>query len=533
MPQCIHGPDRGGRGAVLKRPFLFLSALSAAVAGAALSMHLGALGRDPAVASATSAAPSAQPAIIPPTVLGVNLFGLQTFNRQPVFANMLAQAQWMSARGDGWKDVAPRQLDASGWIRFLEPGETAPHMLVLPPAPFRPMTVRCTFAGSGELGAGGVAKVTAQEAHSLTLDLAPTGNPEEVAWIELYRTDPDDPIRNVDCRRDGIPATARFDPEFLSFLRGFQVVRFLDWQQVNDNPAADWARRTLPASASQVGPEGASVEDMVDLANAVGADPWFVMPYNADAAYVTGFARLVHGRLDPRRKVYVEFGNEVWNDIFEATQQAEREGLALRLGAGDRYAARAERYSQRMVETMKIWTAVYADRPQALVRVCSTQNGNPDMARTELGYRDAARWVDALAAAPYIGFDLEGRTAADLDPIFAGLPAAIDHTFAMAAANRAVAAEFGKRFITYEGGQHLVTGDLALARAIQRDPRMGAIYVRYMENWRRRFGDTLMLYASTAPIADYGSWGLREYAGQPLADAPKLAAVRRFMRQMQ
>ncbi len=63
---------------------------------------------------------------------------------------------------------------------------------------------------------------------------------------------------------------------------------------------------------------------------------------------------------------------------------------------------------------------------------------------------------------------------------------------------------------------------------MQRDPRMGEVYLRYLEGWRRRFGDTLVLYAATAPIGEYGSWGLREYAGQPAAETPKLSAVRRF-----
>lgn len=494
---------------------------------AALSIHLRAEGLTGAEAAA-AASPATPPR---PTVVGVNLYGLQTFNRQQVFANMIAQGEWYSVRGGGWKGMPESQLDAAGWVRFLQPGETAPHLLALPPAPFRPVTVHCTFAGQGELGAGGVARVTGSAAHGVTLSLAPTGQPDEMAWIELLRTDPQDPLRDIDCRKQGVPRDLRFDPEFLSFLSGFKVIRFLDWQRVNDNGPTDWARRTLPGSASQVGPMGASIEDMVDLANKVGADPWLIVPFNADPDYIRKFAALVHARLDPGRKVYVELGNEVWNDMFEATHQAEREGMALGLGNGDPATARTERYSERMATAMRIWTEVYADRPGVLIRVCATQNGNPDMARTALAHKDAAQWIDALAAAPYIGLDLDGYLAGDVDRVFAQLPGAIDHTFEMAAANRAVAREFGKRFVTYEGGQHLVTGNLELARAVQRDPRMSAIYARYMEDWRLRFGDTLMLYASTAPIADYGSWGLREYAGQPVSDAPKLAAVRRFLRE--
>ena len=96
--------------------------------------------------------------------------------------------------------------------------------------------------------------------------------------------------------------------------------------------------------------------------------------------------------------------------------------------------------------------------------------------------------------------------------------------------NRAIAAEFGKRFIAYEGGQHLVTRDVEFARRVQRDPLMGATYRAYLERWRREMGDDLVLYASTAPIGEYGAWGLREYAGQPTNNAPKLEAVRAFLK---
>ena len=95
-------------------------------------------------------------------------------------------------------------------------------------------------------------------------------------------------------------------------------------------------------------------------------------------------------------------------------------------------------------------------------------------------------------------------------------------------ANRAIAAKHGKGFIAYEGGQHLVTSDLTLARAIQRDPRMAGVYERYLTEWDKRARSTLTLYASTAPIAEYGSWGLSEYAGQPMDQTPKLRAVKKF-----
>lgn len=507
-------------------------ALLAVVAAGAISLpalaHLADDAREVEASAGKGEAPRALPR--QEMRLGLNMFGPQTFNRQQVFANMIAQSEWFQSRGEGWSEMPAKQLDAAGWIRYLEPGQFAPRPLILPPAPFRPTSVRCTYAGRGELSSGGIAEVRSTGAQSIALELIPRGTEDEGAWIEVLRTDPADPVREIDCRQSGTPASARFDPRFVEYVSDFAVIRFMNWQRTNDNARIAWDMRPRPQSSSQVGPGGVSVEDMVDLANAAGADPWFTMPYHADEAYLSGFAQLVHDRLDPGRRVYVELGNEVWNDIFDAARDAQSEGLARGLGGGDPGAAQMERYAERMVAAMRVWTKVYADRPEALVRVAATQHANADAARTVLDFRGSADWVDALATAPYIWFELDGRSVRDVDAIFAGMPGALAQTFEMARANQRVAADRGKRYIAYEGGQHLVTRDMELARALQRDPRMGGVYKRYLEGWQASFGDTLTLYASTAPISEYGSWGLREYGGQPVAEAPKYAAVRSFLK---
>lgn len=482
-----------------------------------------------------AAAPAAGPAVPPPssaqTALGINLFGLATHNRQQVYLNLINQSEWFSSRGQGWTMLPAAQIDKNGWVRQLEPGQTAPRPLVLPPAPFRTTQVRCRYEGRGEISAGGLAQIRSQGEGVMMLELTPTGADGEGGWIELLRTDPADPIRNIDCRDTTLSQSERFHPDFLEFVKGFKVVRFLDWQRVNDNIAVDWKTRTTPQVSSQVSAAGASIEDMVDLANRTGADPWFLMPYKADDAYIRKFAQLVHDRLDPQRTVYVELGNEVWNDMFDAAQQAQREGTALKLGGGDAKRAQMIRYAQKVRGAMKIWTEVFADRQDKLVRVASSQNVWTDLARYILEDEDTAKWVDALATAPYIWIDLKGMGVSDVDRIFAKVPGAIDFTIKFAEENRAIAAAHGLDYITYEGGQHLVTPDLDLARAVQRDPRMGDAYKRYLSEWDRRIRSTMMLYASTAPIADYGSWGLMEYGGQPLEQAPKLRAVRQFQQE--
>ncbi len=473
---------------------------------------------------------SAAAAAARPTTLGLNLFGLANYNRQQVYLNMISQSEWFSSRGREWTPMSAAQLDEHGWVKQLESGQTAPRPLTLPPAGMGDASVRCEYRGRGRMTAGGIARITSQAAGAVTLTLSPTGSAEDGAWIELVETDPADPVRDIDCRETAYPREARFHPAFLEFLKGFKTVRFLDWQKINDNKPVSWAARPTLASTTQVGPSGAAIEDMIDLANQTGIDPWFLIPYQADEAYIIAFAQLVHKRLKPERTVYVELGNEVWNDMFDAAQQARREGVELKLGGGDAKRAQMIRYAQKVRETMKIWTATFSDRPRHLVRVAASQHAWPDLARYILEDEDTANWVDALATAPYIWVDLNGKKAASVDAIFAAMPGAVDDTMAFAEQNRAIARQYGKRFIAYEGGQHIVTADLTLARALQRDPRMADMYRYYLNEWDKRMGDTLMLYASSAPIADYGSWGLIEYAGQPMSETPKLRAVRDFQK---
>lgn len=485
-----------------------------------------------AVAPTPSAGPATRVALPPPpaTRLGINLSALAPYNRQQVFANLIAQSEWFSSTGGGWTAMPAAQQDSAGWITALLPNQVAPRPLVLPAAPFGRVAVRCTYAGTGDLSAGGIAHVTARAPGSLELELVSGGGADEGAWIQLDRTDPADPLRAIDCRDRRLPASARFAPEFLASLRGFSAVRFLDWQLTNANRPVSWDGRTRTDDATQVAGDGVAIEDMVRLANEAQVDPWFLMPYTADATYIEGFARLVHASLDPGRTVYVELGNEVWNDMFDATLQARREGLAAGLAPpDDPHRAQTRRYAQKVRDAMRIWSRVFADRPRRLVRVAATIHVYPDIAETMLAFEDLPRWIDALATAPYIQLDLAGRDAGDVDWVFARLDGAVDAAIDAAERNRAIAGRYGKRYLTYEGGQHLVTRDMELARRVQRDPRMADVYRRYLDAWQARVGDQMMLYASVSPIGEAGAWGLVEYGGQPEADAPKLRAVRAFV----
>lgn len=478
---------------------------------------------DAAVSEANKAA-SPVSLTVPPTRIGINVSGLAWYGQQRSFANLMAVSSWR----DGWKDVSPPQVDANGTLRSLAPGQFAPAMLGLPAGPFKSVSVRCTYKGNGSIRSDGFVKLARAGKGYSDFDFVWQPN-KGIGWVQIERTDPADPIRDFDCREPWMPADAVYAPAFLASLKGFGVIRFLDWQETNGNQGGKWSKFVPQGGQFRRNrAEGVRVEDMVLLANQTHSDPWFLMPYNADAEYLNNFAQYVHDHLDPGLTVYVELSNEVWNYMFPATQQALREGNAAGLSS-DQHEALLRRYAQKATEALKVWTAVFTDNPKRLVRVVSTQNAFTESSGVVLGFKDTAKYVDALATAPYIQYSLKGRTTADLDRIFAELPAAIDSTFDLALRNKQTAARYGKRYIAYEGGQHLTTEDQTLAVAVQRDPRMGKIYSLYLQQWQKRLGDLMVLYAHTGPISKYGSWGLREYADQPPSEAPKWQAVQQFI----
>lgn len=485
-------------------------------------------------ASPPPTAPLARPATmpagrIPPTRLGINVSAAVYYSGQRTYANLAAHAEWMYASGGPWRNIDPALLDARGEVRALPPGAAAPLPLVRPAAPFSTLRITCTYDGKGRLGAGGIFRVQGSRDHRLDLLATAGADPAAGGWLVIEATDSADPLRNVDCREADMPKDVLFAPELVAYLRQFSTLRFLDWSAANQNQGGKWVNRSLPDRPWQGGLEGAAVEHQVELANQADADAWFVLPYNADQAFIENFGRYVHDHLKPDRVAYVELGNEIWNAGFPAARQAMQEGQAEQLGGGNPQYAMLQRYAEKSRNALAIWTRIFADNPARLVRVVSTQNVWTETARQVLGFKDTARYVDALATAPYFQVDANGYAPANLDGLFRDLDVQIDRAIDLAAQNRQIAAQYGKRFIAYEGGQHLLPKDIEFAKQIQRDPRMGRAYARYLDSWRARVGDLLTLYAATGPINPHGSWGLREYAGQPVGEAPKLRAVQAFL----
>ena len=473
-----------------------------------------------ALSSIMPAAAPAQPLPPPPPpVFGANVTGIAYFETTVPFANLMIGSDWLA----NWQSLPAQYRGTDGSILSLPPSVTTQRFVAVPPTGPEGIEVRCTWSGSGSVLLQGGGTLLASSATSLRFRVVNRHRDRPPPWLTLGNVDPRRPFHDLDCRETRLAPTVRFRPEFLRTLRGFRVLRFMEWQNGNANLPTSWATRHL-STDSLVDRDGVAIETMMALTHELASDPWFVMPWNADDDYIARFARLVVATLPPGRHVYVETANEVWNAQFPVARQAIKEGNERKL-APDDFTASMRRYAQRTGEVMRLWEAAFAGR-SGLVRVLSTQHVRPEAARIALSFGDTARHVDALATAPYFGGTF-GGTDNTRDMLLAKLSAAMTDTLAAAAANRQVAAAFGKRYIAYEGGEELtLPAQLTLATQMQHDPAQLDLYRRFLAGWRQQAGDVICLYNSVSPPSPYGTWGLAAWEDESLSDAPKLRAVR-------
>lgn len=468
--------------------------------------------------------------------IGVNVSTINTWDGSRPFMNLILGSSWQSRDRDGaGRDIAPSQLDSNGWVKSLPDGHWAIRTLYSA----TDAEIVCRWNGNDHgsmqvfVDGGEVRQRRERGANELRFRYT-LHRPRDAALPSIrYTVDATDYVRNLDCREAGAKPEAIFDPVFLQTLAGFSVIRFMKWQAaVEANTAVSWAGRNTPASGDYLGNDGVPVEVMVELANEAGADPWFSMPWNADDDYVARFATYVRDNLRPGRRAYVEVSNEVWNGSYPVMHQAQREGIAEGLDRSNgEYGQAMARYAEKTRQVMQIWSKVFIKQPDRLVRVASAQNVSPFWSERIIAYSDTASSIDALATAPYWGLGDDEVRGKSLDEIMSRtLPAKIAESLDWAEKQKAIAAKYGKRYIAYEGGQHVWLNDnQSLVAQIERDPRMYDLYKSYIDRWNREIGDTLTLFALTGGIGKAG-FGLVEYAGQPLSEAPKMRAVQDRLR---
>jgi hypothetical protein len=351
----------------------------------------------------------------------------------------------------------------------------------------------------------------------------------------------------------------------------FAAIRHFGNQKTNGNPQVRWADRTKPTAAFQDTDAGVAVEYMVQLSNVTHTDPWFCVPPRADDDYVRNFARTVFALLDADRKVYIELGNEIWNESppygddgrFMA---AEARRLKIPLNDDDDTSdmtlrLRYQVYRSRQIfEIFKNEMKTLKIDSRRLVRVLASQSVFFDRIRFTLDYKfkDGSlgyQHADALAVAPYFAGlwnDKEAELAENTwtvdqildyaacsvaDPAHVPAPCAKIQFEPVGKAIRGdweLAKARGLRLLGYEGGQHMVAWNghptfIEKLATVNRSPRMKGIYTTYLNTWRDNGGELLFLLGYVQSFGKHGYWGILERQDQPLSATPKFAAALQFI----
>ncbi len=445
-----------------------------------------------------------------------------------------------------------------------------------------------------------------------------------IDFIDTRRTNTDaldTGFVNLHIWRPGMPTdgSAVFTPEYLAAARKFNLIRCMGPINANGNPSQHWADRSLmrwagePADTTNspwgilyegtntmyngtatntywpggyVSDRGRPWELMVLLANATTNDLWLNLPVRVDDDYITNLAELVrygsdgvnpytntqanpvYPPLNSGLKVYLEYGNEVWNfgagfncfswvGDLSAAARADTNSPICYDGVPGQYTAIYRYTAYRSSTISLIFREVFGDAAMmTTVRpILSSQVGNAnDVLQIGLQWADGfyrvvrtnnptvrlvsdlwyggggAAYYDSTVSPFYLvtnGTTVTATTDSNLmAEYFAGLPnsdfaknTAVDATWTMA---------YGLKLTSYEGGPGPGgtalggTSGSSVAPLYNADPRMKDRLIAAQNIWVANGGDLLTYYV----LGGDGPWGFGDLTNTVMTtNTVKLQAI--------
>jgi len=315
------------------------------------------------------------------TTLGLNLASAHDWGRDRTWADAARSARSF-APIDNWN--ASTTLDANGW-------PTTDACSILIEAYPAGGTYKLSFTGQADLEPASwkpaaIANKTYDAASNTTRADVVVPNNADGIWLYFRNTKRTSTsavntgFTNLKLIRPGHSAADTFNRRLPLLLEPYEFLRFMDLGGTNSNSQVEWADRTKPTDAIQspahstYGWQGKGVawEHMIQLANDTDKDAWICVPAKASNDYVRRLAELWRDNLEPQRKLYVEFSNEVWNwggafrqssdNRTAAVAEASVSGSPLRYdGTNDEGLWVARRVAKRGKEISDIFRSVFGD----------------------------------------------------------------------------------------------------------------------------------------------------------------------------
>lgn len=505
--------------------------------------------------------------------MGLGLCGISYWGTNFPILNLMKQAaggtMLPSVAGNNpilFDEMASRGLiDKNGWPTSLPKGYYW-HSIVTADAGIIPSQrgeYLVRYRGDGELRLVTNGRILSQSPGEFRLNLS---QEEHYLEIQILQTDPKkvgDYIRDIEIvKAEHIAlheAGLLFNPQWLALIQDMRVVRFMDWQFTNGNIEKHWQERprlsdnAWAVTLQRKSHKGVPIEAMVALANHIGADPWFNIPFHADDEYISQFSRYVAQHLDPQLIPYFEYSNEVWNWIFPQTRDSANAGQKI-LGNAFGESTEREYYGYRSAQMSDIirkeFKTLKRPAPHVTLGTQTDDNDHPltrafDGAQHYLAptKRSLNAVFDSVAVTWYFGIEphLQGQIVEWINKHgknraqemvfeqFLGkqqhfevtVPAdapSIEKMLHNIRIQSTLAQKYGLDVISYEGGTHLMgyeSYNEPLAEffmEINDDPRMADIYRIIEKGWRKIPGTTLLNhFVEVSNHSKWGSWGALQH----------------------
>ena len=483
--------------------------------------------------------------------LGINLSAPSDWSTEYCFNNLFyLSREWISQQeGKGWGQGPKIKVDSQGWIKELPPGCWADTMMLTHNKGHHPKgNYVCLYEGEGEIEFPLTDyKLVSKEPGRIVINLDTN---KEGIFLRIKKTNPKNYIRNIRFFFPGQEKNANLlNQTFIETCKDFDTFRFMLWGFTNDSKIVKWEDRPK-MNDQNFTTKGVPLELMVKVCNETKVNPWFCIPHMADDNYVRQYAKQVKDTLDPSLTIYLEYSNEVWNFAFEQYHYTEKKGKELGLMSHEGpWAGAASYYALRSKEIFMIWEDVFggSDRLQRVIAWQVVVDPKYWTEERVLLQHNVYEHTDVLAFAPYFGLlaspnenpPMSKIEKWSVDQVLDYLETkAIPETYQWMSNQKKIADKYSLKFCCYEAGQHLAgihggeNNDVitALFLAANKHPRMGKLYTKYLDNWKKLNGDIMCLFTSTAAWTKWGSWGLVQYMDDKEEDNPKCHAVKEWMR---
>ena len=196
-----------------------------------------------------------------------------------------------------------------------------------------------------------------------------------------------------------------------------------------------------------------------------GQDLWLCVPHEADSNYVANMAKMFRDSLNPNIKIYLEYSNELWNFTNTvAYPWVQNNPIVSSLNSAQKIAYFYKR-------NFDWWQTIFGNQMSSrIIRVVGCQLTNPWYGQQEMLYlTNNGSGADALAPADYFLTFRQNPNYGyhNYDTLNAwGASATVQQIINLARTNipsmhqgnlinNQTAAQYGLRYIFYEGGQDL------------------------------------------------------------------------------